>query len=107
MAYITVSGQRIEGPGLSKPGVARQLAAGSSSANTVLTSTCERISIRAEGADIRYAIGTSSQTANAGTSHWIADNERLNIDVPIGANIGVIRDASADGVLHVTEFENY
>ena len=107
MAYITVSGQRIEGPGLRKPGVARQLAAGSSSANTALTSTCERISIRAEGADIRYSIGTSSQTANASTSHWIADNERLDLDVPIGANIGIIRDASTDGVLEVTEFANY
>ena len=107
MAYITVSGQRIEGPGLSKPGVARQLAAGASSANTVLTSTCERISIRAEGADIRYLIGTSAQTANAGTSHFIKTGERIDLDVPLGANIGVIRDASTDGVLELTEFSNY
>tara|TARA_R100001594_G_scaffold81638_1_gene116151 strand:+ start:630 stop:953 length:324 start_codon:yes stop_codon:yes gene_type:complete len=107
MAYNTVSDKRIEGPGLRKPGVARQLAAGSTSANTALTSTCQRISIRAEGADIRYAIGTSSQTANGNTSHWIADNERLDLDVPIGANIGIIRDASSDGVLELTEFVNY
>ena len=107
MAYNTVSDKRIAGPGLRKPGVSRQLAAGSSSANTALTSTCERISIRAEGADIRYSIGTSSQTANASTSHWIADNERLDLDVPIGANIGIIRDASTNGVLEVTEFVNY
>jgi len=107
MEYNTVLDKRIEGTGLKKPGVARQLAAGSSSANTALTSTCERISIRAEGADIRYSIGTSSQTANANTSHWIADNERLDLDVPIGANIGIIRDASTDGVLEVTEFVNY
>ena len=107
MAYTVHTSARIAGPGLKKPGVARQLAAGASSANTALTSTCERISIRAEGADVRFAIGTSSQTANANTSHWIADNERLEIDVPLGANIGVIRDASADGTLELTEFENY
>jgi hypothetical protein len=86
-----------------QPGVARQLAAGSSSANTALTDTCARISIRAVTADIRYAIGTSSQTASASTSHFIAQNERLELVVPAGANIGVIRDASTSGTLELTE----
>ena len=107
MAYNTVTDKRIEGPGLRKPGVARQLAAGATSANTALTSTCERISILAVTADIRYLIGTSSQTANAGTSHFIKAGERLELDVPLGANIGIIRDASTSGVLEVTEFVNY
>ena len=107
MTYQANTAQRIDGPGLRKPGVARQLAAGSSSANTALTSTCERISIIATGADIRYAIGTSAQTANAGTSHFIKQNERIELDIPSGANIGLIRDASSDGVAEITEFVNY
>tara|TARA_R100001082_G_scaffold63143_1_gene35393 strand:+ start:43 stop:366 length:324 start_codon:yes stop_codon:yes gene_type:complete len=107
MAYNTVADKRIAGPGLRKPGVARQLAAGATSANTALTSTCERISILAVTADIRYLIGTSAQTANAGTSHFIKAGERLELDVPLGANIGIIRDASTSGVLEVTEFVNY
>ena len=107
MTYSVNTAARIAGPGLRKPGVARQLAAGSSSANTALTSTCERISIFAVTADIRYLIGTSAQTANAGTSHFIKTGERIELDVPLGANIGVIRDASTDGVLELTEFSNY
>ena len=87
-----------------QPGVARQLAAGASSANTALTASCSRISIRAVTADIRYAIGGgASQTANAGTSHFIAQNERLELVVPASANIAVIRDASTSGTLELTE----
>lgn len=84
------------------PSVARQLAAGSASANTALTSTCRRVSVRAVGADIRYAIGSSSQTASA-TSHFIANGERLDLAVPATPNIAVIRNASTDGTLEVTE----
>ena len=107
MTYQVNTAKRSDGPGLRKPGVARQLAAGASSANTALTSTCERISILAVTADIRYLIGTSAQTANAGTSHFIKTGERIELDVPLSANIGVIRDASTDGVLELTEFSNY
>ena len=107
MTYSVNAAARIVGPGLRKPGTARQLAAGSSSANTALTSTCERISILAVTADIRYLIGTSAQTANAATSHFIKAGERIDLDIPLGANIGVIRDASTDGVLELTEFSNY
>ena len=107
MTYSVNAAARIVGPGLRKPGTARQLAAGASSANTALTSTCERISILAVTADIRYLIGTSAQTANAGTSHFIKTGERIELDVPLGANIGVIGDASTDGVLELTEFSNY
>ena len=107
MTYSVNAAARIVGPGLRKPGTARQLAAGASSANTALTSTCERISILAVTADIRYLIGTSAQTAKAGTSHFIKAGERIELDVPLGANIGVIRDASTDGVLELTEFSNY
>jgi hypothetical protein len=88
---------------LGVPGVARQLAAGVASANTALTSTVRRISIYARTADIRYAVGSTSQTASATTSHFIALGERLDIDVPATPNIAVIRAGSVDGVLEVTE----
>ena len=96
------SGNPVPTEPLGVPAVARQLSAGSSSANTALTSTCRRISVRAVGADIRYAIGSSSQTASA-TSHFIANGERLDLAVPATPNIAVIRNASTDGTLELTE----
>lgn len=90
---------------LGQPLVARQLAAGAASANTALTATCRRISIRATGAAIRYSIGTTAQTANASTSHFIGQDERLDLRVPEGANIAIIRAASTSGVLELTELD--
>lgn len=87
---------------LGQPGVARQLAASSTSANTALTTTCRRISVFARGADIRFAIGSSSQTASS-TSHYIANGERLDLVVPATPNIAVIRAGSIDGTLEVSE----
>ena len=87
------------------PGVARQLTATNTSQSTALTANISRISIRARGCDIRYRIGVGTQTANASTSHFIANGERLDLAVPQGASIAVIREASAtvDGSLAVTE----
>ena len=87
------------------PGVARQLTATATSASTALTANISRISIRARGCDIRFVIGVGTQTANASTSHFIANGERLDIGVPFGASIGVIRESAAtvDGTLAVTE----
>lgn len=87
---------------IGSPGVARQLTAGATSGNTALTATCRRISMRAVTADIRYSIGSTSQTASA-TSHFIAQNERLVVALPATPNIAVIRNASTDGTLEVTE----
>lgn len=87
---------------LSQPSTARQLSASASSVNTALTATCRRISMRAVSADIRYAIGATAQTASA-ASHFIANGERLDLAVPLNANIAVIRNAATDGVLEVTE----
>ncbi len=87
---------------LGQPGVARQLAASSASANTALTTTCRRVSVFARGADIRFAIGSTSQTAS-GTSHYIANGERLDLVVPATPNIAVLRAGSIDGTLEVTE----
>jgi hypothetical protein len=87
---------------LGTPGVARQLTAGATSANTALTATVVRISMRAVSAEIRFAIGNTAQTATA-TSHFIAQDERLDFAVPLGANIAIIRNASTSGTLEVTE----
>lgn len=83
-------------------GVARQLSAGATSANTALTDSCRRISMRARSASIRFEIGVGTQTATA-TSHFIAQNERLDFAVPEGANIAVLRFAATDAVLELTE----
>jgi hypothetical protein len=90
---------------LGTPGVARQLTATTTSQNTALTSNISRISIRARNCDIRYVIGVGTQTANASTSHFIANGERLDLAVPFGANIAVIRESTAtvNGSLAVTE----
>ena len=120
MSYTPNPTDRLKGVGLREPGTARQLAAGASSANTALTVGCERISILATTADVRYSLGTTAQTANASTSHFIKNGERLELDVPqhfeftagstygnlLASNIAVIRDGTTDGVLEVTEFVN-
>ena len=85
------------------PGVARQLPATASTANTVLTNTCRKISILATGSDIRYSIGSTSQSASA-TSHFIAAGERLDLGVPATPNIAVIRAGSINASLELTEF---
>ena len=87
---------------LGKAGVARQLSAGSTTANTALTANVFRISMRAVGADIRFSIGSGAQTATA-TSHFIANGERLDFALPPGANIAVLRNGTTDGTLEVTE----
>ena len=56
----------------------------------------------ARGPDIRFAIGSTSQTAS-GTSHYIANGERLDLVVPATPNIAVIRAGSIDGTLEVSE----
>jgi hypothetical protein len=99
-AELRASSVEVEPLGV--PTVARKLTAGSSSANTPLTSTCRRISIKAIGADIRYAIGSSSQTASA-TSHFIGNGERLDLAVPSTPNIAVIRNGSTSGTLELSE----
>ena len=101
---------------LGVPSTARQLPAGSASSNTALTSTTQRISMRAVGADIRFSIGVGTQTANGNTSNFIANGERLDFAVPsattavdgngvatVGANIAIIRDGTVNGTLELTE----
>jgi hypothetical protein len=88
-------------------GIARQLAAASASANVALTSTCRRVSLFARGADIRYSIGSSAQTATTtsgvATSHYLAQGERIELVVPATPNIAAIRAGTTDGTLEITE----
>lgn len=96
------TGNRLLVEPLGIPSVARQLSAGATSTNTALTVGVMRVSIYARGADIRYAVGSTAQTASV-TSHFIATGERLDIDVPTTPNIAVIRAGATDGTLEVTE----
>jgi len=88
---------------LGRAGTARQLVAGSASSNTPLTADINRISVRAVGADIRFSIGTGTQTAHGNDSNFIANGERLDFGIPAGANIAVIRDGTTNGTLELTE----
>ena len=99
------SGNAIPVEPLGVPGVARQISVTTSSVNTQLTAGVKRISIKARTCDMRYAVGSTSQTANATQSHFIEAGERLDIAVPSGGHIAVIRDsaATANGTLCITE----
>jgi hypothetical protein len=99
------SGNAVPTEPLGIPSVARQVTVTTTSANTALTSTCKRISIRARGCDMRYSVGNTEQTASATASHYIAQDERLDIAVPLNANIAVIRESAAttNGSLAITE----
>lgn len=99
------SGNPVPTEPLGVPGVARQVTVTTTSANTQLTAGVKRISIKARTCDMRYAVGSTSQTANATTSHFIEAGERLDIAVPAGGHIAVIRDsaATANGTLCITE----
>lgn len=94
--------ERIAAEPLGIPAVARQLSAGAASANTALTTTCRRASLYARTSDIRYLIGSTSQTASA-TSHFLAQGERVDVRLPATPNIAVIRAGATDATLEVTE----
>ena len=93
---------RLEAEPLGIPLTARQLTAGAASTNTALTVGVTRVSIYARNADIRYSVGSTAQTASA-TSHFIGQNERLDIGLPINPNIAIIRNSATDGILEVSE----
>ena len=86
---------------LGEVGTAKQRSATTTSANIALTSTTRRVSIKAVGADMRYAFGGSTITATT-TSHYIADGERLDFACPEGTNIAAIA-VSGTGALEITE----
>ena len=87
---------------LGRVGTSRKLTVTSSTSNTALTGNISRISMRAVGANIRYSIGTTAQTADT-NSHFIANGERLDLAVPPGANIAVWCEVGTNGTLEITE----
>lgn len=101
----TSIGGRIPVEPLGIPGVARQQPTTVANANVVLTVGVRRISLFARIAPLRYVVGSTAQTANSATSHYLAAGERIDIDVPTTPNIAVIRasDATADGAAEITE----
>jgi len=103
LSGIGTSGRSLVEP-LGTPTVARQLIAGETSSNTALTATCRRISILPVGGAIRYALAVDEEaTANATTSHYIKDGERLDFSVPEDTNIAIIRVGSSNVPVEITE----
>lgn len=93
-ALISEGRLKIEMLGL--PIEAHQLPAGALTANTALTNNGFRCTMRARGCDIRYEVTSGvGAVASSTTSHFIAENERLDILLPVDANIAVVRNSTA------------
>ena len=91
---------------LGAPAVARQMAATVTSTNIALTVGIKRISMAARISPIRYVIGSTSQSANSATSHYLSSGERIDIKITSSTtNIAVIRasDATVDGAVEISE----
>lgn len=100
----TISGDRLQVEPLAIPGVARVITIATGNTNTALTSGITRVSIRAAGTNAFYAIGSDAQTATL-TGHFIANGERLDLNVPTSApNIAVLCASGASGTLYLSEF---
>jgi hypothetical protein len=82
---------------LATPAVPRVQATTAAAASIVLTATCRRISIYAT-AGTWYSL-TGAATV---TSHYIGAGERLDLNVPAGTTISVLRE-TADGSVRITE----
>jgi hypothetical protein len=113
MASITTNGSTTAGSFLTSDtttafevGAARTIALGATSVNLALTSTCRFISITCTGGNhCHYQIGVGTQTASTST-HYLRTGERLNLSVPIGANIAAIQGSGASTTLFITELTN-
>lgn len=82
---------------LGTPGIPRVQATSATAANIALTTTCRRVSMYAT-AGAWYSISGTATTS----SHFIAEGERLDFDVPANTTISVLQDTSA-GSIRVTE----
>ena len=85
------------------PTIARTLTVTGTSSGVTLTATCRRISILATGAAMLFKIGTGAQTATT-TDHYIANGERLIMNINKGSSIAAIRHAATSGTLEISEF---
>jgi hypothetical protein len=113
MASLTTNGATTAGSFLTSDtttafevGAARTIALGATSVNLALTSTCRFISITCTGGNhCHYQIGVGTQTASV-TTHYLRTGERLNLSVPIGANIAAIQGGGSSTTLFITELTN-
>ena len=113
MASLTTGGTTSAGTFLSSDtttafevGTARTIALGATSVNQALTSTCRFVSlICTGGTHCHYQIGVGTQTAST-TTHYLKTGERINLGVPIGANIAAIQGGGASTTLFITELVN-
>ena len=99
----TITGGRLQTETLGIPAVARVITISTGNTNTALTTSVSRISMRAAGTNAFYSVGSGSQTATL-SGHFIANGERLDVNVPSGSpNIAVICASGSSGVLYVSE----
>ena len=113
MASITTGGSTSAGTFLSSDtttafevGTARTITLGASSVNLALTSTCRFVSLTCTGGThCHYQIGVGAQTATTST-HYLKTGERINLAVPIGANIAAIQGTGSSTTLFITELVN-
>ena len=113
MASLTTNGSTTAGTFLSSDtttafevGTARTIALGATSVNQALTSTCRFVSlICTGGTHCHYQIGVGTQTASTST-HYLRTGERVNLAVPIGANIAAIQGGGTSTTLFITELVN-
>jgi hypothetical protein len=82
---------------LGTPGTPRVQATSGTATGIVLTPTCRRVSMYAT-AGAWYSISGTATTS----SHYIAEGERLDFDVPASTTISVLQDTAA-GSIRVTE----
>ena len=88
---------------LGRPTAAHQITLGGSAVDQVLSSSCNRISIKATGCACRYLVGNNDQSSSlSATSHFIAQDERMDIAVQDNGHICAKADAGA-GVLEISE----
>lgn len=98
---------------LKAPLISRQIVVTAASAGISITAGTKRLRLKARGADMRYALGSSAPTAtNVGTtggnatSHFIEAGEALDIDctgMTFMAAIADVDSVSQTGKLEVTE----
>ena len=113
MASLTTGGSTTAGTFLSSDtttafevGTARTITLGASSVNLALTSTCRFVSLTCTGGThCHYQIGVGAQTATTST-HYLKTGERINLAVPIGANIAAIQGTGSSTTLFITELVN-
>lgn len=84
---------------------ANRVNAGTSSADVALATTTRKVRLIARFSDIRFSIGTGTQTANNTTSHLLPNGYDVVLGVPANARVGAIRDvnSSVNGILEISE----